>query len=98
MGEWALPWNYSDSNNPDARRFPPAFRASSRRIKRPTSLVAQRNPGCNSGLVIATSSTSTSRSVWASRRSSHRGRAVTWIWRPQTGFNHGGGNAVGKMK
>ena len=27
--EWALPyWNYSDSNNPDARRVPPAFRAT----------------------------------------------------------------------
>ena len=53
--EWALPyWNYSDSNNPDARRLPPAFRAELTPDQEANPLlVAQRNPGCNSGLVIA---------------------------------------------
>jgi tyrosinase len=51
--DWALPyWNYSDANNPDARRLPPAFHAQSMPggSQNPL-LVADRDEG-NSGELI----------------------------------------------
>jgi tyrosinase len=53
--DWALPyWNYSDSNNPNAAKLPPAFRAANLPDGSINPLfVDQRNPGCNAGNVIA---------------------------------------------
>src|SRR6185295_2526341 len=52
---WALPyWNYSDDSNSDARRLPRAFREATLSDGTPNDLlVAARNPGCNTGQVIA---------------------------------------------
>lgn len=53
--DWTLPyWNYSDTNNADARKIPPAFRAQLLPDGSPNALrVEQRAPGVNAGLVIA---------------------------------------------
>jgi hypothetical protein len=77
--EWALPyWNYSDSNNPTRDASRRRFAPSSRRIKRPIPCsCAQRNPGCNSGLVIADEFDIDITSVSASRvRRTRDGRVV----------------------
>ena len=53
--DWALPyWNYSDPSNPNARKLPPAFRASKLPDGTPNPLrVAERNRGCNEGHNVA---------------------------------------------
>ena len=50
---WALPyWNYSDPNNPDARRLPPAFREQNMPDGSPNPLrVEARDEGNDGGLV-----------------------------------------------
>lgn len=99
--EWALPyWNYSDSNNPDARRLPPAFRAELTPDQEPNPLlVAQRNPGCNSGLVIADEFDIDISECLAEPAFVAQGTGGNpGFGGPQTGFNHGGGNAVGKIE
>jgi tyrosinase len=55
--DWALPyWNYSDGSNPDARRLPPAFRATHLPDGSANSLrIDARAPGANDGDEIADS-------------------------------------------
>jgi tyrosinase len=49
--DWALPyWNYSDTNNPNARKLPPAFRRNSLPDGSPNALrVDERVIGANDG-------------------------------------------------
>lgn len=53
--DWALPyWNYSDTSNPNARRLPPAFRATSLPDGSPNPLrIEDRVPEANNGDEIA---------------------------------------------
>lgn len=53
--DWTLPyWNYSDPSTTDARRLPPAFRAATLPDGASNPLrVASRNPGCNTGAIVA---------------------------------------------
>ena len=99
--EWALPyWNYSDSNNPDARRLPPAFRATLTPDQEPNPLlVEERNPGCNSGQVIADEFDIDINECLVEASFVAQGTGGNpGFGGPQTGFNHGGGNAVGKVE
>lgn len=99
--EWALPyWNYSDANNPDARRLPPAFRAPLTPDQAPNPLlVDERNPGCNSGQIIADEFDADLSDCLAEPAFVAQGTGGNpGFGGPQTGFNHGGGNVVGKIE
>jgi tyrosinase len=53
--DWALPyWNYSDSNNPDARRLPPAFRDENLPDGSPNPLYVKERDAGNAGEEVAT--------------------------------------------
>ena len=91
---WSLPyWNYSDDSNPDARRLPPAFRATTTPDGDPNPLrVEQRVSGANAGDVIATSTDVDI--VDCLDETIFLGTAfggTTGFGGPETAFNHGGG-------
>lgn len=98
--DWSLPyWNYSDANNPDARRIPPAFRAAQLPDGSANALhVAQRAQGVNSGDVIAT--VADVDIVDCLDETAFLGSSMggnTGFGGPETGFNHGSG-PVGKLE
>ena len=67
---------------PDARRLPPAFRATLTPDRSPNPLlVDERNPGCNSGQIIADDSTSTSTTASPKRVCGTGDGRQSRIWR-----------------
>ena len=100
--KWALPyWNYSDDKNASARRLPPEFWAP----KTPDNVVNpllehERNPGCNTGKIIARDrqvdirTCLTDGDFTADPIGGNPG-----FGGPATGFNHdsSGSNVVGKL-
>ena len=99
--DWALPyWNYSDENNPDARRIPIAFRTPTTPDGAPNPLmVDSRNPGCNSGQIIADQFDSDISEALVEAKYVAQGTGGSpGFGGPQTGFNHGGGNGMGKVE
>ncbi len=99
--EWALPyWNYSDALSPDARRLPAAFRAPLTPDQEPNPLlVDERGPGANSGQIIADEFDTDITDCLAEAAFVAQGTGGNpGFGGPQTGFNHGGGNGVGKIE
>ena len=99
--EWALPyWNYSDDTNPDARRVPLAFREPLTPDKVPNPLLVEaRNPGCNSGDIIADAfDTDITEGLSEPEFVSQGTGGSPGFAGPQTGFNHGGGNGMGRIE
>ena len=100
--EWALPyWNYSDNNNPDARRLPPAFRAELTPDQEPNPLLVVRaQPRLQQRpQIIADEFDIDINDCLAEPAFVAQGTGGNpGFGGPQTGFNHGGGNAVGKIE
>ena len=99
--EWALPyWNYSDANDPDAGRVPLAFRVPLTPDKKPNPLLVDaRNPGCNTGQIIADQFDADITECLAEPEYVAQGTGGNQgFGGPQTGFNHGGGNVIGKVE
>ena len=99
--EWALPyWNYSDESNPDARRVPVAFRTPTTPDGEPNPLMVDaRNPGCNSGQIIAdTFDTDINECLVEAKYVAQGTGGNPGFGGPQTGFNHGGGNGMGRIE
>jgi len=100
--DWALPyWNYSDDKkNPDARRIPIAFRTPTTPDGEPNPLMVDaRNPGCNSGQIIADAFDADINEALVEAQYVSQGTGGNpGFGGPQTGFNHGGGNGMGKLE
>ena len=98
---WALPyWNYSDPNNPDARRLPPEFRQQTTPDNVPNPLlVNERNFGANSGEIIADEFDVDIADCLAEPSFVAQGTGGNpGFGGPETGFNHGSGNVVGLVE
>ncbi len=91
---WALPyWNYSDTNNANARRIPPAFRAATLVDGSPNPLfVAARDPRCNNGNTIAQPiDVDLSSCLIEARFTGQSSGGSPGFGGPRTGFEHSGG-------
>jgi tyrosinase len=98
---WALPyWNYSDPTNPNARKLPPAFVATSLPTGEPNPLrVDARAPGANTGADLAEDTDvdlvgCLSDASYVAQ--SHGGDPG--FGGPQTKFNHDTGTVVGRLE
>ena len=104
MEDWALPyWNYSDPDNPNAKRLPPAFREARMPDGTPNPLrVGARVPAANRGNDIATNRQVDLEDCLVERSfvSGPRGGAAGFGG-PRTGFKHswaGENDVVGDLE
>jgi tyrosinase len=98
--DWALPyWNYSDPNNANARRIPPAFRAARTPDGANNPLrITQRVSGANSGSQIADEFDVDITACLSEPAFSGQGAGgSSGFGGPRTVFNHGGG-PVGSLE
>jgi len=92
--DWALPyWNYSDPANANARRIPRAFREARTAAGASNPLlIAARNPGCNTGAIVADlDEVDVATPLTEPDFSGPGGGGGTGFGGPRTGFNHGRG-------
>jgi tyrosinase len=96
---WCLPyWNYSDSNNPDARRLPLAFRTKTLPDKKTANplFVAERDAG-NNGEIVADDSDVNLRCLRESIYTAAQSGGDPGFGGSKTLFNHARG-AVGSLE
>lgn len=91
--DWALPyWNYSDANNPDARRLPPAFREPTLPDGSPNPLrIDERDAGNAGELVGDPDDVEVCRALRKTRFVSQGVGGDPGFGGGQSGFNHSGG-------
>ncbi len=100
--DWALPyWNYSDTNNPNARKLPLAFTLPTMPDGRPNPLrIDQRLRGNNNAAVATANQASARAALVEPRFEAPSVGGLAGFGGPQTGFMHSGspGAPIGKLE